>query len=289
MSKDAPASDLFSKIKAKFHTDENVEPTEKIKRVLKKLYQEHEIDEREYSMMNGIVDFQSRIAREVMVPRTDAFMVDLQDDFAENLQEILRQPYSRIPVYNGDKDKIVGIIHIRTVLRIAWQKGFNKITYKDVMFKPLFASELVEISELLAEMQETQQQIAILTDEYGGVVGLVTIEDLIEEIVGDIDDEVDKTRVLFKKIADNKYIVNGKMPLTAFNDEFKTNLEVEDVDTIAGYVITKLGMIPAKGEKLSVTLNNGMILTTRRMKGSRILTLLVTIPKNDIKEEDSKK
>lgn len=289
MSKDAPASDLFSKIKAKFHGEEKVAPTEKLQRELTRLYHDHEIDEREYSMMTGIIDFQSRIAREVMVPRTDAFMVDLQDDFQQNLQEILRQPYSRIPVYNGDKDTIVGIIHIRTVLRVAWQKGFDKITYQDIMFKPLFASELTEISELLAEMQDTQQQIAILTDEYGGVVGLVTIEDLIEEIVGDIDDEVDKAKVLFRKIAPDKYIVNGKMPLTAFNDEFDTHLEMEDVDTIAGYVITKLGMIPAKGEKLSVTLDNGITLTTRRMKGSRILTLLITIPEKNTKEEANKK
>ena len=289
MSKDAPASDLFNKIKAKFRREEDIEPTEKLKKGLQQLYQNHEINEREYSMMEGIMDFQSKIAREVMVPRTDAFMVDIQDDYQKILQEILLQPYSRIPVYDGDKDKIVGIIHIRTVLRMAWKKGFDNITYQDVMFRPLFVPELMEISELLAEMQETQQQIAILTDEYGGVVGLVTIEDLIEEIVGDIDDEVDKTKILLKQLAPNKYIVYGTMPLTTFNDEFNTHLEMEDVDTIAGYVITKLGMIPAKGEKLSVTLDNGLVLTTRRMKGSRILTLLVTVPDNDEKEENNKK
>lgn len=289
MSKDAPASDLFSKIKARFHSEETVEPAEKIKKDLTRLYKNNEITEREFSMMEGIVDFQTTIAREVMVPRTDAFMINIQDDLKENLEEVLRQPYSRVPVYDGEKDKIVGIIHIRTILRVAWQKGFDKLTYKDLISEPLYASELTQIDELLSEMQSTQRQIAILTDEYGGVVGLVTIEDLIEEIVGDIDDEVDKSEVLFKELTPHKYIVYGKMPLTEFNDKFNTALEVEDVDTIAGYVITKLGMIPAKGEKLSITLKNGMILTTRRMKGSRILTLLLTIPDKDEKEEDSKK
>ncbi len=132
--------------------------------------------------------------------------------------------------------------------------------------------------------KKRQQQIAILTDEYGGVVGLATIEDLIEEIVGDIDDEVDTAEVLFTKLSDNKYVIYGKMTLDDFNEEFDTDLEMEDVDTVAGYVITELGMIPAKGEKLTVRLDNGMVLTTRRMKGSRILTLLLTIP--DKKKEE---
>lgn len=152
------------------------------------------------------------------------------------------------------------------------------------MYKPLFAPETIELGELLVEMQKRQQQIAILTDEYGGVVGLATIEDLIEEIVGDIDDEVDTAEVLFTKLSDNKYVIYGKMTLDDFNEEFDTDLEMEDVDTVAGYVITELGMIPAKGEKLTVRLDNGMVLTTRRMKGSRILTLLLTIP--DKKKEE---
>ena len=138
-------------------------------------------------------------------------------------------------------------------------------------------------------MQQTQRQLAILLDEYGGVVGLATIEDLIEEIVGDIDDEVDHAEILFNKISENKYVIYGKMPLDDFNEEFKTNLEMDDVDTIAGYLITKLGIIPAKGEKLSVTLDNGMVLTTGRMKGSRLLTILLTVPeKVDVQEEDNR-
>ncbi|WP_413211635.1 transporter associated domain-containing protein, partial [Lactobacillus iners] len=197
--------------------------------------------------------------------------------------EILREPYSRVPVYDGDKDKIVGVIHIRTVLRKAFELGFDHLSYEDVMFDPLYAPETVELKDLLIEMQQTQRQLAILTDEYGGVVGLVTIEDLIEEIVGNIDDETDVAQVLFHKISENKYVISGKMTLDDFNEEFDTDLEMEDVDTIAGYVITKLGLIPGKGEKLSVKLDDGIILTTRRMRGSRLQTLLLTLPKTDTK------
>ena len=226
------------------------------------------------------------MVREVMVPRIDAFMVDCQESLQDHLKEILREPYSRIPVYQHDKDKIVGIIHIRTVLRKAWEKGFDKITYDDVMNPPLFAPETTELRELLVEMQQTQQQLAILTDEYGGVVGIATIEDIIEEIVGNIDDEVDQTEVLVHQIAPNKFVIYGKMPLDDFNEQFGTDLEMEDVDTIAGYMITKLGIIPAKGEKLSVKLDNGMVLTTRRMMRSRLMTVLLTIPEAKPKKKE---
>ena len=259
MSSDPGAGDIFSKLRAKFRGDEDIDGQRKLNKILNKLHEQKEI--------------------------SDRFMVDINDNFQENLDQILKEPYSRVPVYDGDKDKIVGVIHIRTVLRKAHKIGFDKLDYDQVMFKPLFAPETIELGELLVEMQQTQRQLAILTDEYGGVVGLTTIEDLIEEIVGDIDDEVDKAEVLFSKIGPREYVIYGKMPLADFNEEFGTDLAMEDVDTVAGYVITKLGMIPAKGEKLSVKLDNGMILTTRRMKGSRLLTLLLTIPEKQEKEE----
>ena len=280
MSSDPGAGDIFSKLRAKFRGDEDIDGQRKLNKILNKLHEQKEISDREFSMMEGILEFEEK-----MVPRTDDFMVDIKDNFQENLDQILKEPYSRVPVYDGDKDKIVGVIHIRTVLRKAHKIGFDKLDYDQVMFKPLFAPETIELGELLVEMQQTQRQLAILTDEYGGVVGLATIEDLIEEIVGDIDDEVDKAEVLFSKISPREYVIYGKMPLADFNEEFGTDLAMEDVDTVAGYVITKLGMIPAKGEKLSVKLDNGMVLTTRRMKGSRLLTLLLTIPEKQEKEE----
>ena len=286
MASDPDKGNLFERFKNKFSPTNDEETREHLITEIEDLHQQKKINDNEFSMLNAVLDFQGRMVREVMVPRIDAFMVDCQESLQDHLKEILREPYSRIPVYQHDKDKIVGIIHIRTVLRKAWEKGFDKITYDDVMNPPLFAPETTELRELLVEMQQTQQQLAILTDEYGGVVGIATIEDIIEEIVGNIDDEVDQTEVLVHQLAPNKYVIYGKMPLDDFNEQFGTDLEMEDVDTIAGYMITKLGIIPAKGEKLSVKLDNGMVLTTRRMMRSRLMTVLLTIPEAKPKKKE---
>ena len=286
MASDPDKGNLFERFKNKFSPTNDEETREHLITEIEDLHQQKKINDNEFSMLNAVLDFQGRMVREVMVPRIDAFMVDCQESLQDHLKEILREPYSRIPVYQRDKDKIVGIIHIRTVLRKAWEKGFDKITYDDVMNPPLFAPETTELRELLVEMQQTQQQLAILTDEYGGVVGIATIEDIIEEIVGNIDDEVDQTEVLVHQLAPNKYVIYGKMPLDDFNEQFGTDLEMEDVDTIAGYMITKLGIIPAKGEKLSVKLDNGMVLTTRRMMRSRLMTVLLTIPEAKPKKKE---
>ena len=286
MASDPDKGNLFERFKNKFSPTNDEETREHLITEIEDLHNDKKISDNEFSMLNAVLDFQGRMVREVMVPRIDAFMVDCQESLQDHLKEILREPYSRIPVYRRDKDKIVGIIHIRTVLRKAWEKGFDKITYDDVMNPPLFAPETTELRELLVEMQQTQQQLAILTDEYGGVVGLATIEDIIEEIVGNIDDEVDQTEVLVHQIAPNKYVIYGKMPLDEFNEQFGTDLEMEDVDTIAGYMITKLGIIPAKGEKLSVKLDNGMVLTTRRMMRSRLMTVLLTVPEEKPKKKE---
>ncbi|RMC40743.1 MULTISPECIES: hemolysin family protein [unclassified Lactobacillus] len=284
MASDPEKGNLFRRFKNKLSPSSDEETKEHLIKEIKALHECNEINDSEFSMLTAVLDFQSRMVREVMVPRIDAFMVDCGESFQDNLDEILREPYSRIPVYKKDKDKIVGVIHIRTVLRKAREKGFDKLDYADVMNPPLFAPETTDLSELLVEMQQSQQQLAILTDEYGGVVGLATIEDLIEEIVGNIDDEVDRAEVLFQQIASNKYVIYGKMSLDEFNEQFGTNLEMENVDTIAGFVITKLGIIPAKGEKLSVKLDNGMILTTRRMMRSRLATVLLTIPEKEVQK-----
>ena len=286
MASDPDKGNLFERFKNKFSPTNDEETREHLITEIEDLHKNKKISDNEFSMLNAVLDFQGRMVREVMVPRIDAFMVDCQESLQDHLKEILREPYSRIPVYQHDKDKIVGIIHIRTVLRKAWEKGFDKITYDDVMNPPLFAPETTELRELLVEMQQTQQQLAILADEYGGVVGIATIEDIIEEIVGNIDDEVDQTEVLVHQLAPNKYVIYGKMPLDDFNEQFGTDLEMEDVDTIAGYMITKLGIIPAKGEKLSVKLDNGMVLTTRRMMRSRLMTVLLTIPEAKPKKKE---
>ncbi|GHV98495.1 hemolysin transporter protein [Lactobacillus nasalidis] len=284
MTSDPATGSLFDRLKNHFASNEESGKDE-LQAEIDQLHASNVLTDTEYSMIEGSMSFHDKVAREVMVPRTDAFMIDIEDDLEENLDDILHQPYSRVPVYRQDKDQIVGVIHIRTILREARKRGFDQLTYDTLISPPLFAPETIELDDLLVQMQTSQQQLAILTDEYGGVTGLASIEDLIEEIVGDIDDEVDKAEILVRQLNDRQFVIYGKMPLTDFNDRFGTDLEMEDVDTLAGYMITKLGVIPGRGEQLEVPLENGMVLTTRRMRGSRLLTVLLTLPEENNEEE----
>lgn len=236
------------------------------------------IDSDEYEMMEGVISLHTKLAREVMVARTDAFMIDLQNDNDRNIDAILNQPFSRVPVYSDDKDNVVGVVHIKNLLKSAREHGFERITLRQIMQEPMFIPETMAVDDLLFEMKKTHTQLAILLDEYGGVVGLVTIEDLIEEIVGDIDDESDSPDNTLRKINAHEYIVQGRMTLDDFNDEFNCDIHMKDADTIAGFVLTELGRIPDDNEQLQVTLDNGLILETEKMDGSRLVELKVIIP-----------
>ncbi|MDG2978905.1 hemolysin family protein [Latilactobacillus curvatus] len=232
----------------------------------------------EYEMLEGIITLNKKMAREVMVPRTDAFMIDICADNDQNIDAILAQPFSRIPVYRDDKDQVVGVVHIKNLLKEARQKGFQAMQIEAVMKEPLFVPETITIDDLLFEMKRTQQQMAILLDEYGGVVGLATIEDLLEEIVGEIDDESDKAEELYQKIDAQHYTVMGSMPINEFNSAFNTDIQVTDVDTIAGFVITEIGAIPVSGHPETIELPGGMSLTTGSVSGSRLIDLQLALP-----------
>ncbi|GAJ27300.1 hemolysins [Liquorilactobacillus sucicola DSM 21376 = JCM 15457] len=205
-------------------------------------------------------------------------MIDIQNDNDRNIDAILQMPYSRVPVYNEDKDNILGVVHIKNLLRTARKEGFEHVTIRRVMQPALFIPETMTIDEVMFEMKKTQNQMAILFDEYGGVVGLVTLEDLLEEIVGEIDDESDKPDQIYHKISDNEFIVQGKLSLDDFNNEFGTTLMVNEVDTIAGYIITKLGFIPNDGEKLKIETEERVVLVTEEIDDSRIMKVRVTLP-----------
>ena len=232
------------------------------------------LNNEELEMLQGVFSLDTKVAREVMVPRTDAFMIDINDTVEENVNEVLSENYSRIPVYNEDKDKVVGILHTKNLLKAAHKFGFDNLDIKKIMQEPLFVPETVFIDDLLYEMKKTQNQMAILLDEYGGVVGLATLEDLLEEIVGEIDDESDEVENLYEKIDEHEYIIQGRMLIDEFNEAFDSDLHMSDVDTMAGYLITALGMIPDEGEKLSFDVDN-ITLVSEEMEGSRILKIRV--------------
>ncbi|WP_125981966.1 hemolysin family protein [Loigolactobacillus iwatensis] len=236
------------------------------------------IESDEFEMFEGIIEMRRKMAREVMVPRTDAFMINIDDTNQQNITAILNQNYSRIPVYKGDKDKVVGIVHIKNIMQRAHEIGFENVQLTEVMQEALYVPETIMIDDLLYEMKKSQNQMGILLDEYGGLVGLVTIEDLLEEIVGEIDDETDEAEVPYRQIDERHYTVKGSMPLDDFNDLFTTDLDNPDVDTIAGYVLTGLGTIPEEGQQLTMTLPNNIKLTTGEMDGSRLLDIRVELP-----------
>lgn len=244
------------------------------------------LDNDELEMVQGVFSLDSTVAREVMVPRPDAFMIDIEDDNAENIRDILGENYSRIPVYEDDKDNIIGIIHTKQLLSAAYQVGFDKLDLRSLIQEPLFVPETIFTDDLLYEFKKTQNQMAILLDEYGGVAGLVTLEDLLEEIVGEIDDETDEADTLYHKISDNTYMIQGKMTINEFNETFDTKLDMNDVDTMAGYLITALGVIPEPGEHLSYEVEH-LILTTEEVEDSRILQIKVRfLPQEKEEEED---
>ncbi|MDU4284584.1 MAG: hemolysin family protein, partial [Streptococcus sp.] len=199
---------------------------------------EDTLEAEEIEMLQGVFSLDELMAREVMVPRTDAFMIDIEDNTQENIQAILKQSFSRIPVYEDDKDKIIGVIHTKNLLQAGYELGFENVKLRRIMNDPLFVPETIFVDDLLAAFRNTNNQMAILLDEYGGVAGLVTFEDLLEEIVGEIDDETDKASVEVREIGENTYIVEGAMTLNDFNEHFDTELESDDVDTIAGYYLT---------------------------------------------------
>ncbi|MFT8902601.1 hemolysin family protein [Liquorilactobacillus nagelii] len=231
-----------------------------------------------FKMVEGVISIHQKMVREIMIARTDAFMVDIQNDNDRNIDAIIQQPYSRIPVFNETKDNIVGVVHIKNLLRSAREEGFEHLKLRRIMQAALFIPETMTVDDCLIELKRTHNQMAILFDEYGGVVGLVTLEDIIEEIVGEISDESDIPNQHYQKIADNQYIVEGRLPLDDFNEEFGTHLYDNEVDTIAGYIIAGLSAIPADGEKVELRTPEDVILLTEKIEDSRILQVKVTLP-----------
>ncbi|AXI68011.1 TPA: HlyC/CorC family transporter [Streptococcus suis] len=282
------ATNLISRITPMNFDDADEQMTrDEIEYILTK--SEKTLDAEEIEMLQGVFSLDELMAREVMVPRTDAFMVDIEDDTATIMAAILKQNFSRIPVYDGDKDNIIGLIHTKKILSEAFSNGFDNLNIRRIMQEPLFVPETIFVDDLLTSLRNTQNQMAILLDEYGGVAGLVTLEDLLEEIVGEIDDETDKTEIFVREIADNTYIVQGNMTLNDFNEHFEMELESDNVDTIAGYYLTGVGTIPSQDEKVSFEVDNKdhhLVLINDKVKNGRVTKLKLLITPLEKEETD---
>ena len=247
---------------------------------------EETLDAEEIEMLQGVFSLDELMAREVMVPRTDAFMIDINDNTRDNIEEILRQSFSRVPVYDGDKDKVIGVLHTKRLLEAGFKEGFDDLNLRRILQDPLFVPETIFVDDLLKELRRTQNQMAILFDEYGGMAGLVTLEDLLEEIVGEIDDETDKAELEVREIGDQTYIVLGTMSLNDFNDHFDTELESDDVDTIAGFYLTGVGSIPSQTVKESFAIDSKekhLTFINDKVRDGRVIKLKVLV--SDIEQE----
>lgn len=283
------ATNLISRITPMNFDDADEQMTrDEIEYILTK--SEQTLDAEEIEMLQGVFSLDELMAREVMVPRTDAFMVDIEDDTDTIMAAILKQNFSRIPVYDGDKDNIIGLIHTKKILSESFSNGFDNLNIRRIMQEPLFVPETIFVDDLLKSLRNTQNQMAILLDEYGGVAGLVTLEDLLEEIVGEIDDETDKTEIFVREIAENTYIVQGNMTLNDFNEHFDTELESDDVDTIAGYYLTGVGTIPSQEEKVTFEVDSKdhhLVLINDKVKNGRVtkLKLFISSIEKDETEE----
>lgn len=227
------------------------------------------IDKEEFTMLQGVLSLDSKLAREVMVPRTDTLMLDVEDDLAENIEIILSSSYSRFPIYEEDKDNVIGVLHSKDVLRAAKEQGFDQIQLMDLAHQPLFVPSTIFVDDLLVEFRKTRQHMAILKDEYGGVEGVVTLEDLIEEIVGEIEDEYDVEEMSYREIDEKNFLIDAGMTLEKFNQTFQTTIDSDEVDTMAGIILEDLGYFPEDDEVVEVR-NDNVLLKPTLVENGRI-------------------
>ena len=214
------------------------------------------INQIEKEMINSIFDFDDKLAKEVMTPRTEVYMINSQ--LPLSIEELLEENYSRIPVYEGDMDNIIGILYLKDFLHEAYQVGFENVDIKKLLHRPYFVPECKNIDQLFKELQKSKNHLAVLIDEYGGFSGIVTIEDLIEEVMGDINDEYDDDDPVIRKIDNDTYIVNGLISIKELNDKLQLNLdeETEDYDTLGGFLINQIDYIPSETEECMVEYEN---------------------------------
>lgn len=207
-----------------------------------------ELKEEGKKMITGIFAFDDMLAYEVMTPRTDVFSIDINAPTEEYIDELMELRYSRIPVYEDDSDNIIGILYIKDYLIKAREDGFDNVDFRSILRKPYFVPETKNIDSLFFELQTTKQHIAILIDEYGGFSGIVTMEDIIEEVMGDIDDEYDEEELEIQKIGENTYVIDGGTDLDDIDEELDIALESDNSETIGGFIIDILGEIPDESD-----------------------------------------
>lgn len=235
------------------------------------------IEKEERSMIHNVVDFGDSKAKDVMVPRADMELVSVDADFDEVFKVFEEERYSRLPVYDENKDTVIGIVYLKDLFFYQNQNGKQQESFslRNIMREPFFVYEYQKTSSIMAEMRNRFVSLAIVLDEYATAVGLITIEDLLEEIVGEIRDEFDMYELeAITKLSDNQYEVDASIKLTDLEDSIGVALESEDYDSLGGYVIELLDHLPTEGETVK---KDGITLKVLSMDKNRIDRVAITI------------
>lgn len=254
---------------------------DELRTIVEVSHEEGVIESEEKKMINNVFDFGESVARDIMVPRIDMVFVDVESTY-EELMEIFRQErFTRMPVYEGSTDNVIGIINMKDLILYDQDQPFS---IRDYLRQPHYTYEFKKTSELMMEMRKTLNNIVIVLDEYGATAGLLTLEDMLEEIVGEIRDEYDEDEEDdVKELAPGEYLVNGSTKLDDLNERLELKLESEDYDSIGGLVIGLLDHLPEAGEE--VTYEN-LHLVVESVEKNRIDTIHLYISTEEEMDED---
>ena len=276
---------LFSRVFMKLlHVDPDAASQAMTEEELRTVDVSHEdgvIESDEKKMIYNVFDLGDANAKDIMVPRVNVTFADVDSSYEELIDIFREDRFTRLPVYENSQDNIVGIINMKDLLLYDPKDSFN---IRDYLRKPHFTYEYKDISELLVEMRESTFNIAIVLDEYGEMTGLITLEDILEEIVGEIHDEYDEgENELIKKISDHEYIIEGSMSLDDINDHLGTELDSEDYDSLGGLIIEHLDRLPVAGDQ--VITDDGIRLVVDKLDKNRIESVRVFVPEKSDKTE----
>jgi putative hemolysin len=229
----------------------------------------------EQELIYKAFDFADKEAHEVMVPRPEVVMISVDLPAQECLDAIVDSPFTRYPAYRTSVDEIVGILHVRDLFKALYDRGMDNVRIEELLRPPFFVPETKDLAALLAEFRNANQHMAIVVDEYGATEGIVTLEDLLEEIVGEIEDEYDLPDESLQRIDEHTVRVDGTYPIDDFNEQFKTELPQEDYHTLAGFVFGALGRAPEQNDEVQW---NGLRFRVVEIDGARIEQLDVEFP-----------
>ena len=241
------------------------------------------LDESDRELLQSVFDFNHTLVREVMVPRTDMVSIGIDAPLDKAMSLFTRSGFSRVPAVGESADDLHGVVYLKDVLR-RWLRGNTEsLTVADLMREPVFVPETKVVDDLMREMQANQVHIALVVDEYGGIAGLVTIEDLVEELVGEISDEHDRSAPEVDVVEEGVYRVPARLPIADLGELFGVKLDDDDVDTVGGLFAKLIGRVPIAGSRASI---GGISLTADRFQGRRRRLWTVLARREDEGESD---